>query len=79
MILQNNKIKNMFDRDELYNKYIQLYNDFSNDKINELIDKVEFIFNSVKNTHTTKDIKDLMNFDEEEINEIYNEIIINNK
>ena len=64
----------MFDRDDLYNKYIQWYDNYTDDQINDLIDKVEFIYNIVKNTHTPKDIKDLMNFDEEEVNEVFKEL-----
>ena len=37
--------------------------------------KIEFIKNYIKNTHSEKDFKDLLTFSEEEINEIYNEII----
>ena len=37
--------------------------------------KLEFIKNYYKNTHSKKDFKDLLTFSEEEINEIYNEII----
>ena len=37
--------------------------------------KIEFIKNYIKNTHSEKDFKDLLTFNEEEINEIYNEII----
>tara|TARA_B100001287_G_scaffold181762_1_gene153299 strand:- start:2025 stop:2165 length:141 start_codon:yes stop_codon:yes gene_type:complete len=41
--------------------------------------KKAFIKNYIKNTHTEKDFEDLENFNEIEINEIYNEIINYNK
>ena len=37
--------------------------------------KLEFIKNYYKNTHSEKDFQDLLTFSEDEINEIYNEII----
>ena len=37
--------------------------------------KINFIKNYYKNTHSEKDFEDLLTFSEEEINEIYNEII----
>ena len=41
--------------------------------------KIEFIKNYIKNTHNEKDLKDLLTFSVEEIDEIYNEIIEMNK
>ena len=41
--------------------------------------KKAFIKNYIKNTHNEKDFEDLENFNEIEINEIYNEIINYNK
>jgi len=39
-----------------------------------LQNKIKFIKNYYKNTHSEKDFEDLLTFSEEEINEIYNEI-----
>ena len=41
--------------------------------------KVKYIYNQVKNTHSEQDLIDLYTFDSEEINEIYNELIESNK
>tara|TARA_B110000503_G_scaffold63369_1_gene100059 strand:- start:458 stop:589 length:132 start_codon:yes stop_codon:yes gene_type:complete len=39
--------------------------------------KLEFIKNYIKDTHNEIDMQDLYTFNEEEINEIYNDIIEN--
>jgi hypothetical protein len=39
-----------------------------------MLNKINFIKNYYKNTHSEKDFEDLLTFSEEEINEIYNEI-----
>jgi Holliday junction resolvasome RuvABC DNA-binding subunit len=41
--------------------------------------KVNYIYNQVKNTHSEQDLIDLYTFNDEEINEIYNELIESNK
>ena len=41
------KVKKVkFDRDEVYNHYIQNFSDeLNNDEINDYIDKIEFLYN----------------------------------
>jgi len=41
--------------------------------------KIEFIKNYIKDTHCQQDFEDLLTFTKEEINQIYNEIIENEK
>lgn len=61
------KTKNKFDRNEIYNHYIQNYSDeLDNDEINEYIDKIELI-----HEHTDNDIEFLKNQDIMEIDDIY--------
>lgn len=61
------KTKNKFDRDEVYNIWIQNYcNELNNDEINEYIDKMELI-----HEHTDNDIEFLKNQDIMEIDDIY--------
>tara|TARA_Y100000768_G_scaffold289185_1_gene223344 strand:+ start:250 stop:501 length:252 start_codon:yes stop_codon:yes gene_type:complete len=61
------KTKNKFDRDEVYNIWIQNYSDeLNNDEINEYIDKMELI-----HEHTDNDIEFLKNQDIMEIDDIY--------
>lgn len=36
--------------------------------------KIRFIYNHIKDTHNEQDLYDLYKFNEEEINEIYNNI-----
>ena len=57
------KTKNKFNRNEIYNHYIQNYSDeLDNDEINEYIDKIELI-----HEHTDNDIEFLS-----EVKEFYN-------
>lgn len=44
-----------------------------------LQNKINFIKNYYKNTHSKKDFKDLLTFNKSEIEEIYNEIFEINK
>ena len=61
------KTKKEFDRNEIYNHYIQNYSDeLDNDEINEYIDKIELI-----HEHTDNDIEFLKNQDIMEIDDIY--------
>jgi len=61
------KTINKFDRDEIYNHYIQNYSDeLDNNEINEYIDKIELI-----HEHTDNDIEFLKNQDIMEIDDIY--------
>ena len=61
------KTKKEFNRDEIYNHYIQNYSDeLDNDEINEYIDKIELI-----HEHTDNDIEFLKNQDIMEIDDIY--------
>ena len=61
------KTKNKFDRDEVYNHYIQNFSDeLDNNEINEYIDKIELI-----HEHTDNDIEFLKNQDIMEIDDIY--------
>ena len=61
------KTKNKFDRNEIYNHYIQNYSDeLDNDEINEYIDKIELI-----HEHTDNDIEFLKSQDIMEIDDIY--------
>ena len=61
-----NKIE--FDRDEVYNHYIQNFSDeLDNDEINDYIDKIEFIYKSSK----IKDFNFLKNQDLLEIDDMY--------
>tara|TARA_B100000941_G_C28344674_1_gene468553 strand:+ start:335 stop:652 length:318 start_codon:yes stop_codon:yes gene_type:complete len=61
-----NKIE--FDRDEVYNHYIQNFSDeLNNDEINDYIDKIEFIYESSK----IKDFNFLKNQDLLEIDDMY--------
>ena len=61
------KTKKEFDRDEIYNHYIQNYSDeLDNNEINEYIDKIELI-----HEHTDNDIEFLKNQDIMEIDDIY--------
>ena len=39
--------------------------------------KIKFIKNYIKDTHCQQDFKDLLTFSKVEINQIYNEILIN--
>ena len=41
--------------------------------------KIRFIYNHIKDTHNEQDLYDLYKFSEEEINDIYNELIESNK
>ena len=61
------KTKKEFNRNEIYNHYIQNYSDeLDNDEINEYIDKIELI-----HEHTDNDIEFLKNQDIMEIDDIY--------
>ena len=61
------KTKNKFDRNEIYNHYIQNYSDeLDNDEINDYIDKIELI-----HKNTDNDIEFLKNQDIMEIDDIY--------
>ena len=61
------KTKNKFDRNEIYNHYIQNYSDeLNNDEINDYIDKIELI-----HKNTDNDIEFLKNQDIMEIDDIY--------
>ena len=61
------KTINKFDRDEIYNHYIQNYSDeLNNDEINDYIDKIELI-----HKNTDNDIEFLKNQDIMEIDDIY--------
>ena len=61
------KTKKEFDRDEIYNHYIQNYSDeLNNDEINDYIDKIELI-----HKNTDNDIEFLKNQDIMEIDDIY--------
>jgi len=46
-------------------------------KTNTMLNKINFIKNYYKNTHSEKDFEDLLTFSEEEIEEIYSEIFEN--
>ena len=61
------KTKKEFDRNEIYNHYIQNYSDeLDNDEINDYIDKIELI-----HKNTDNDIEFLKNQDIMEIDDIY--------
>ena len=62
------KVKKVkFDRDEVYNHYIQNFSDeLNNDEINDYIDKIELI-----HKNTDNDIEFLKNQDIMEIDDIY--------
>ena len=61
------KTKKEFNRDEIYNHYIQNYSDeLDNDEINDYIDKIELI-----HKNTDNDIEFLKNQDIMEIDDIY--------
>ena len=61
------KTKKEFNRNEIYNHYIQNYSDeLDNDEINDYIDKIELI-----HKNTDNDIEFLKNQDIMEIDDIY--------
>ena len=69
-----NKIE--FDRDEVYNHYIQNFSDeLDNDEINDYIDKIEFLYNE----NDYEDFNFLKNQDLLEIDDIWSNYWNNNK
>ena len=69
-----NKIE--FDRDEVYNHYIQNFSDeLDNDEINDYIDKIEFLYNE----YNYEDFNFLKNQDLLEIDDMWSNYWNNNK
>ena len=69
-----NKIE--FDRDEVYNHYIQNFSDeLDNDEINDYIDKIEFLYNE----YNYEDFNFLKNQDLLEIEDMWSTYWDNNK
>ena len=69
-----NKIE--FDRDEVYNHYIQNFSDeLDNDEINDYIDKIEFLYNE----YNYEDFNFLKNQDLLEIDDMWSTYWDNNK
>ena len=69
-----NKIE--FDRDEVYNHYIQNFSDeLDNDEINDYIDKIEFLYNE----YNHEDFNFLKNQDLLEIDDMWSTYWDNNK
>ena len=67
-----NKIE--FDRDEVYNHYIQNFSDeLDNDEINDYIDKIEFLYNE-----NDYDVDFLKNQDLLEIDDMWLNYLIKN-
>ena len=58
--------KNKFDRDEIYNEWIQQHDDFTHDEISDYIEKIKLIYENTDN-----DIDFLKNQDPMEIDDIY--------
>ena len=62
------KVKKVkFDRDEVYNDWIQNHDDLTNDEINDYIDKIEFLYNE----NDDEDFNFLKNQDLLEIDEMW--------
>jgi hypothetical protein len=60
------KTKKEFDRDEIYNEWIQQNDDLTHDEITDYIDKIKLIYENTDN-----DIDFLKNQDPMEIDDIY--------
>ena len=58
--------KNKFDRDEIYNEWIQQHDDLTHDEITDYIEKIKLIYENTDN-----DIDFLKNQDPLEIDDIY--------
>ena len=58
--------KNKFDRDEIYNEWIQQHDDLTHDEISDYIEKIKLIYENTDN-----DIDFLKNQDPLEIDDIY--------
>ena len=72
--MTKNKIE--FDRDEVYNHYIQNFSDeLDNDEINDYIDKIEFLYNE----YNYEDFNFLKNQDLLEIDDMWSNYWNNNK
>ena len=62
------KVKKVkFDRDEVYNDWIQTHNDLTHDEINDYIDKIEFLYKE----NDDEDFNFLKNQDLLEIDEMW--------
>ena len=62
------KVKKVkFDRNEVYNDWIQNHDDLTNDEINDYIDKIEFLYNE----NDDKDFNFLKNQDLLEIDDMW--------
>jgi len=63
-----NKIKKVkFDRDEVYNVWIQNHNDLSHDEISDYIEKIKFLYEE----NDDEDFKFLQNQDPLEIDDMW--------